>query len=459
MLRDLFFVSVLGAFFLLGLRRPFLFIPAYIYADLIRPQYLTYWALNSVPVSQILFFCAFGFWGLSRHKGRPNWGGRQSLMLLLFVYCGISTIFADFPVNALTKWDWVWKVGLFALFLPLTLVTRLRFEAVLLVSVLSIGTNAISSGIKTLLSGSRYGSASMLVDGNSGVYESSAFACIAIAIIPLLFSLLRAGTVFPSKSRLVQLYGIGLIFACLIVPVATEARTGLVCLFMLGLLLMRFVRHRFLYLVAVPLLIAAAVPLLPASFLDRMETITTPKSDNSASTRLAVWRWTLDYTRDHPFGGGFDAYLGNQLHFDLTLDARLDANNQSTAGTGATISQKGRAFHSAYFEMLGEQGWPGLGLWLMIHALTFIRLEQLIRRHRAQGAAPDPWLSTMALGVQQAHLIYLTGALFVGIAFNPFAFNILGLGIALTQLARQRHASANPNRAFELRAVGARKEG
>ena len=65
MLRDLFFVSVLGAFFLLGLRRPFLFIPAYIYADLIRPQYLTYWALNSVPVSQILFFCAFGFWGLA----------------------------------------------------------------------------------------------------------------------------------------------------------------------------------------------------------------------------------------------------------------------------------------------------------------------------------------------------------------------------------------------------------
>jgi uncharacterized membrane protein len=64
-------------------------------------------------------------------------------------------------------------------------------------------------------------------------------------------------------------------------------------------------------------------------------------------------------------------------------------------------------------------------------------MEQLLRRHRRTGVHPDEWLATMALGLQQAHIIFLTGALFVGIAFNPFVFHLLGLEIALGYLSRR----------------------
>jgi hypothetical protein len=48
-------------------------------------------------------------------------------------------------------------------------------------------------------------------------------------------------------------------------------------------------------------------PLLPSSFSARMGTIENNQADESA-TRIAVWKWTLGYVAEHPFGGGFDSF-------------------------------------------------------------------------------------------------------------------------------------------------------
>ena len=42
---------------------------------------------------------------------------RQFLILLLLGYCFYTTKHADFPLEALDKWDWVWKALAFAAFL------------------------------------------------------------------------------------------------------------------------------------------------------------------------------------------------------------------------------------------------------------------------------------------------------------------------------------------------------
>ena len=46
-MRDLAFVAFLGGPALLGLKRPFLFVLAYIYVDTVSPQRLSYILLNS----------------------------------------------------------------------------------------------------------------------------------------------------------------------------------------------------------------------------------------------------------------------------------------------------------------------------------------------------------------------------------------------------------------------------
>ena len=88
--------------------------------------------------------------------------------------------------TAWEKWDWVWKGLAFAFFLPFTLRTKLRIEAALLFLTLSAGAIIIVGGIKTVLSGGGYGVLNLMVDNNSGLYESSTISTIAIGLIPVI---------------------------------------------------------------------------------------------------------------------------------------------------------------------------------------------------------------------------------------------------------------------------------
>src|SRR3546814_20820767 len=83
------------------------------------------------------------------------------------------TMQADFPVEAQVKWDWVWKALVWAIFLPLTLRTKLRIESLILIMLLSAGSIAIAGGLKTAAGGSGYGSLQLLHNENFGLYEGS----------------------------------------------------------------------------------------------------------------------------------------------------------------------------------------------------------------------------------------------------------------------------------------------
>ncbi len=437
-MRDLAFVGFLVALLGLGFRRPFLFVLAYVYIDIVSPQRLTYYMLNSVPISLIAVGLAVLSWAIVDDKRDVRVAPRQGLILLLLGYCWVTTGSADFPIDAQGKWEWVWKALAFAAFLPLTLRTRLRIEALLLFMVLSAGSIIIVGGIKTLASGGGYGALNLMVDNNSGLYEGSIISTVAICIIPLILWFARHGTIFPPDWR-VRTFCYALVFACLLIPVGTSARTGLVCIGLLAVLMLREVKRRIVYLGALGLVGLAAVPMLPSAFSERMGTIKTYQADESASTRLAVWQWTWDYAKRNPFGGGFDAYRQNSIRYDTV---KTVGEGASTRVERSLTVDKSRAYHSSYFEMLGEQGWPGLILWLSINLIGVIRMEVLRRRYLGAGE-DQAWIAPLATALQFAHLIYLFGGAFVGIAFQPFVYMLVGAQIGLdTYLGRKRSETA-----------------
>lgn len=441
----------------LGLRRPFLWVLAYVYIDVLVPQKISYNILALIPISLIAFVLCFGGWLAMDSKADTRFTLRQGLLVLLLAYCGITTLTADFPIDAAAKWAWVWKGLVFAIFLPLTLRTRLRLEAVTLVMVLTVGAIIIDGAIKTVVGGGGYGQLPLFVNDNTGIYEGSILSTVAIAIIPLILWLAKHGTVFKPDWR-VKLFAGAFVFACMLIPVGTQARTGLVCLAMLAVLSLRTVKHRLLYVAAVGAVGLMAVPFLPQSFTERMSTIEDHKSDKSASTRVAVWMWTIDYAKEHPFGGGFDAYRGNKIAY-TTVSAQTDGGTTSV-GTEKVVDQ-GRAYHSSYFEMLGEQGWPGLALWLWIQALGLWQMERLRSRWRKRAAAsPEDrslqWQAPFANALQQAQLVYLLGSLFVGIAFQPFILMIIGLQCGLWSYLRRLETARPPVSAVKRKMVVAR---
>ena len=434
---DLVLVAFIGLIAAMGLKRPFVWVLLYIYVDIVIPQKIGWGFINALPLSLMVFVLAFGGWLVLDSKAGSKFTFRQLLIVALLAWCGMTTVTAQFQDSAWDKWGWVWKSLVFAAFLPLTLRTKLRLEAAVLVIVLSIGAIVISGGLKTALGGGGYGTLTMLVDDNAGIYEGSIISTAAIAVIPLVLWCARFGTIFKPDWR-VTAFAAALIFACLLIPVGTSARTGLVCIGVLAVLLMRTTRHRFAYAAAAGLALVVAVPFLPASFTERMGTIVGYQGDQSASTRLAVWQWTMDYAKQHPLGGGFDAYRANSFTYQTRTVTGAGGNLSVQMGE---VTEEARAYHSSYFELLGEQGYPGLAIWLLLQAMGVWQME-LVRRRFTRKGEPPTWQAGLANALQQAQLVYLVGAAFVGIAFQPFIFLLVGLQISLATLARRELAAA-----------------
>jgi probable O-glycosylation ligase (exosortase A-associated) len=435
--RDLVFLAFLASLLAFGFRRPFLFVLAYAYVDIVSPQQLSYFLLNRLPLSLIVAGLAVAGWLVADDKRKLAFTPRQFVLTLLLVYAGFTTLHADFPIDAAAKWSWVWKSIIWAIFLPLTLRTRLRVEAYLLFMTLSAAAIVIVGAIKTILSGGGYGELNLMVANNSGLYEGSTISTVAIAIIPIILWLARHGTVYPRDWR-VRTFAYALTFACLLIPVGTEARTGLICIAVLALLVIRDVKRRFLYGAGIACAGLAAIPLLPSNFSSRMETIQGYQADSSATSRLAVWGWTWNYAQQHPLGGGFDAFRGNKLQ--VTTTATTGGGGVQTVDQSVMVDE-GRAYHNSYFEMLGEQGFPGLFLFLVIHLTGLVRMEVLRRRYR-RADPDDAWIAPLAGALQAAQVIYLVGSCFVGIAFQPFVLALVGVQIGFDSLVTRRDRGA-----------------
>jgi probable O-glycosylation ligase (exosortase A-associated) len=441
---NLFLTAFVTAFLAAGVRKPFLFVLAYAYIDIVAPQKVSWGFLQSIPISLIAFMGAVTAWAVAEDKSGIRFSPRQMLLLLL-IYCGLTTRGADFPDEALEKWAWVWKALVFAMFLPLTLRTRLRIEAFTLIMVLSVGVIVIGGGIKTLAGGGGYGELKLLVNDNTGLYEGSIISTVAVCVMPLALWLARHGTIFK-PGLLVWLFALGICFSCLLMPVGTHARTGLICVAVLGVMMLRSVKRRLLYIGAIGALVTIAVPFLPQSYTERMSTIRNHQSDQSASTRVAVWKWTIEYAKTHPFGGGFEAYRQNVLSYDK-IDAE-NAGDNNTAIETQRIEERGRAYHSSYFEMLGEQGYPGLAMWLLLHLMGVVHMEVIRRSYAKNTSAELRWVTPLADALQQAQIVYLFGGAFVGIAFQPFCYMLVGLQCGLSAyIGRVKRAVPKPFRA------------
>jgi len=141
----------------------------------------------------------------------------------------------------------------------------------------------------------------------------------------------------------------------------------------------------------------------------------------------------------------------NEIAF-VEVNSRCDRVNLANFGPGRNQcpgffprqTDKGRAYHSAYFEMLGEQGYIGFLIWAMIHGISLARTEWLRRFYLKRDEAKTAWVPPLALALQQGHIVYALGALFIGIAYQPFVFMLLALQIGLdTYLTRLRRSDGD----------------
>ena len=432
-MRDLAIVVILFGLIGLGFARPWLMTFAYLYADLMQPQRLSYYA-GEVSVSLILAILAVIMFLADKHKN-PRFGFMQGLLIVFigwFTFTSYNAIIQDQTVWQ--KWDPSWKSVLFGgVFLPLVLSTRRRIESTIVLTTLAVSLVAVGGGLKTAMGGGGYGELRLIVDVNKGIYESSTISTLAVATIPFILYL-YAHSPLVGRTRWMRALALFLVACDLLIVVGTAARTGLVCAFIMAFMLFWRARRKLAIGAAAIAVGIAALPLLPASYTDRMKTILAPSEDVSASTRTEMWKWTWHFAQKHPLGGGFRAYRLARVNVRVPR-----FSDQRTIIGYRDVPEIARAYHSSYFELLGDQGFPGLAMYLTVILGTLLNLHAL--RRRFQNAAPeDVWIRELARALFRTIAVYAIGGLFVGLGFQTTLYMLVGISVAFGQLVRGRRA-------------------
>jgi O-antigen ligase len=160
----------------------------------------------------------------------------------------------------------------------------------------------------------------------------------------------------------------------------------------------------------------------PPAWLERMSTISSDPQDTSAAARLEVWNWMLRYvTTDRPLGGGFEVYLIDRIII------RIPGQEP--------VVQVSRAAHNSIFEVLGEQGWPGLAMFSAIILITLRSQFQVLRRTRNQPQMR--WSYDLALALQASLLSVLACGMFTNLAFQPLLWYVFALTFSLSEYVRR----------------------
>jgi probable O-glycosylation ligase (exosortase A-associated) len=152
---------------------------------------------------------------------------------------------------------------------------------------------------------------------------------------------------------------------CAVATVGSQSRGALVGLVAMSGFLWLKSRNKFFTALLGVVAIALVLAVMPQQWYDRMATIQNYEADQSAMGRINAWKMAFNMAKDRPLGGGFDSF--KEYTFALYAPDPDDVHDS----------------HSIYFEVLGEHGFVGLGIFLALALMTWRTASWVIgRAHR-----------------------------------------------------------------------------
>jgi probable O-glycosylation ligase (exosortase A-associated) len=388
----------------------------YVWVDTFQPQQVAFILLNQFPVAMIMGLAALGSYLLMDRRSAPPITLFTVMVVAMTVWVTCTTLWAQVPDAAWEKWDWAFKTLGFSAFIPFVIRSRVQIEAFVQTYVFSLAANFIPFGLKVLISGGGYGMNLGLQAGNSGLSEGGLLSTSCLMAVPLAIFLSAHSTLVP-RLKVLSLAYWGVAGLAITTAIGTYERSALLGLGVLGAYMWVRTRHKFGFGVVVALVACILVYNSSSAWNSRISTVGTYQSDNSAFVRILVWRWTLGFVATHPFGGGFATYIID--HIEVPAEGPSEAHVEF-----------GRAFHSIYFEVLGEHGYPGIILFLMTAVGMVLKLRGLARTAR-----PYPelqWVVGLSDALQSGIVVFLACGAFVGIAFQPMFWYFIATGVSLS---------------------------
>lgn len=409
-LRDAAITLIVFGAIPLVLMRPHLGVLVYTWLSLMNPHRLTWGFAFNFPFAAVMAGVTMVALIISREPKRFPVTPATVCLILFVIWMCVSTLFALNPEGAWIEWKRAMKIQLMVLVTMMLIQNRERLNWYVWVIVVSIGFYGVKGGIFAAVTRAEF-----MVWGPPGSFieDNTSMALALIMVLPLMRYLqLSAQNKWVRRGLTVAMLLSG--FAVL----ASYSRGAFLALAAMCFFLLLKTRHKalvgVLMLLAIPVLLIA----MPEKWYDRISSIQTYQQDASAMGRINAWYHAYNVAKDHPLvGGGYDVFTP-----ELFLRYAPDPMDVHDA-------------HSIFFEVLGEHGFVGLGLYLLLMWLVWRTASWTNKRTRDREDLI--WARDLSAMTQAALVGYAVGGAFLGLAYFDLYYNLVAL-IVLTQMVVRR---------------------
>jgi putative inorganic carbon (hco3(-)) transporter len=144
---------------------------------------------------------------------------------------------------------------------------------------------------------------------------------------------------------------------------------------------------------------------MPQEWYDRMYTIKTYQEDASALGRINAWHTAFNVAKDRVTGGGFEMFRPPTFRQYAPEPFRV------------------HDVHSIYFEVMGEHGFIGFGMFILLAVFTWLRANQVIRE--CKNDPERKWAADLAAMIQVSLVGYGAGGAFLGLAYFDLTYHLM----------------------------------
>ena len=424
-MRDLLLFAIVMGLVPVILWRPWIGILAWFWAGLFFPQAHTWSFMRDFQIAVVIGGATLIGVVLTKDR-RPMPYTREMVMMFVLVgYLAMTSYFAMNPSGAWQQWQHVMKILIITFITPMLIYGERRIALLLLVITASLAFYGFKGGLFAISTGGAH-----MVLGPQGTFLSGN-TYIGIALLMVLPLVLASARMFhhrwvdfgwPVVQHWSKWIGWGLyatFWLTAIAILATHSRGAL--LGFLAIAPFLFLRMRMKGLMISLALVGVLVIGLtvPDKLMERWQTIQTYEEDASSMQRIQSWGVNWNMALERPLlGMGF---RNTAMGFEWWLSyANFDG------GWGHPFSP-----HSVYFQLLGQHGFGGLGVWLLLIGLTFLTLGRI--RRRAVKQTGQLWLAEYAWALQVGLIGFMAAGTFLDVAY----FNLLYAFIALAIIMRR----------------------
>lgn len=423
-MRDLFVAAVVFGLLPMVLKRPQVGIYLWCWISYMNPHRLAYGFAFSFPWAYTIAIATLAGLFFSKEPKRIIWTRETILMLALLGWAAITSMNAFFPDLAWEGWIKFFKILLMTFVTIMVITTRDRLIGVVWMIALSIGFYGVKGGIFTILHGGVY-----RVQGPLGTFigGNNEMALALVMTIPLIAYLRQ-----QEQRHWLKLGLTGALVLTAIAAIGSQSRGALVGMLAMGLFLWLKSRNKIMTAILIGVAVGAIGSIMPQEWYDRMETTRNYRDDTSALGRINAWHTAFNVARDRITGGGIEMF------------------RPAVFAQYAPEPERVHDVHSVYFEMMGEHGFIGFGIFMTIFGFTWLKGSSIIRRTKR---VPElKWATDLAAMNQVSLVGYAVSGAFLGLSYFDFYWHLLAIMVILNHLVTQQLAnpdsqlvSTNPN--------------